>query len=572
MHLLTQSALLKALGWTLLNSLWQMGLLWLSYQLLIRIFSQAPSRFRHGLALALLAFGALGSTVTFIDAYFFNDGGWVISGGGYRLAGASRWLVDVGLSSCSSLYLLVLGGLLIRYSHQYIHSRRLTRNGLSKMPAEFRVFVAATSRRMGIHSLVHVYLSALVDVPVTMGFLKPVILLPVAMICHLSPQQVEAILVHELAHIRRKDYLLNLGVTVIGLLFFFNPFTRMLIRDLQREREHCCDDEVLQFNYDPHAYVSALLSLARQHRHGRLALAATGAGDEQLLLQRARRILQQKRTNRRPGARPFILFFLTATITILSLARTGRNDNRPQPTATPINSAVAPVATASSPVAPVSVELALAPIVNTSVPAPHLHSPAAPRHEAPHSHPAKRQLVQASDQDLAEAALLGSVASTNGTPAAKTFVFTQPVTLTITGPDAATSWDYSSDKPKTDHRDQEEADDLPPAEGLVFVPNSSFSFKSIDTLSPKDRLTWIEESTEKEIRAQVVQLQRELIAQLSQLRRQEAQARALSSSSQQQLKQLLNQQLLLQRDYLKRLDELHLRLKKTVRHLTTVYI
>src|SRR5579872_2495024 len=174
MHLLTQSALLKALGWTLLSSLWQMGLLWLIYQGLTRIFSQAPSRFRHGLALALLAFGALGSTVTFVNAWFFNEGGWAIGAGGYGLSRAGSRLADEGLSYCSSLYLLVLGGLLIRYFHQYLHSRQLTRKGLSKIPAEFRVFVAATSRRMGIPSLVQVHLSALVDVPMTLGFLKPV--------------------------------------------------------------------------------------------------------------------------------------------------------------------------------------------------------------------------------------------------------------------------------------------------------------------------------------------------------------------------------------------------------------
>ncbi|HLZ85614.1 MAG TPA: M56 family metallopeptidase [Puia sp.] len=581
MHLLTQSALLRALGWTLLNSLWQMGLLWLTWLALTRIFSQAASRFRHGLALALLAFGALGSVVTFFSAYLFDDGGFGVSraigfGTGNR--------ITLVLPYCSSLYLLILGGLLIRYSHQYLYSRRLTRAGLSKIPAEFRVFVTSISRRMGIRPAVNVSLSALVDVPMTMGFWKPVILFPVAMISQLSTQQVEAILVHELAHIRRNDYLLNFGVTVIGLLFFFNPFTRMLIHQLQREREHCCDDEVLQFDYDPHAYVSALLSLARQHRQARVALAATGAGGEQLLLQRARKILQQKRTDRRPGARPFILLFLTAAITVFSLSSPPKAVDRqqpalPQPAAGLIGSK----------------EMVFVTIVNTGAPAPAEPKHAAPRNSASRAGSIGHADRPADDQETA-ARLFAEVASAGNRPGASsrgqteansgdqagasssdqadagTLVLTQPATLTFLAPRAK----RDNSLGKTEDEDEDEqgpaADDVPPTENLVFVPNSSFSFKNIDTLRPEDRLTWIEESTEREIRTQVEKLQRELGVQLELLRREEARARSLSNASQKQLKQLLNEQMLLQRDYLKKLDNLHLRLKKATRRLTTVYI
>ncbi len=239
-----------------------------------------------------------------------NPGAW----------GTGKRLVTLILPWCSTFYLLVLGVLLVRYSRQYLYSRRLTRVGLARVPAELRVFVASTSRLMGIRPEVKTWLSTLVDVPLTIGSLKPVILLPAAMITNLSTQQVEAIPRPRAGPYPPQGLLLNLGITIIGLLFFFNPFSRLLIRQLQKEREHCCDDEVLQFRYDPHAYVSALLSLARQHRPGRLALAATGGGDEQLLLQRARKILQQKITDRKPGARPFILLFLSMAIAGLSLS------------------------------------------------------------------------------------------------------------------------------------------------------------------------------------------------------------------------------------------------------------
>src|SRR5260221_13198766 len=113
---------------------------------------------------------------------------------------------------------------------------------------------------------------------------------------NLTPEQVEAILVHELAHIRRKDFLLNLGVTMLEGLFFFNPFTRWLIADLKKEREFCCDDLVLQFRYDPHTYVSALLAVARQAfqtLQARLVVAATGRGGQQVLVVKGETLLQQ---------------------------------------------------------------------------------------------------------------------------------------------------------------------------------------------------------------------------------------------------------------------------------------
>ncbi len=326
MQLLTQSPLLKVLGWALFNSLWQMALLWLSYSILISVFNNIASQIRYRLALVFLGIGTIWFGVTLAAAWFFPVDliatGWPpflspAPGTPGRLWQTTRLLMDDILPYGSTLYLLALGGLLTRYFAHYWHSRKLNRQGLSKLPPEFRVFVAATSRSMGIHTPVTAWLSSLVDVPLTLGFLKPVILLPITMVSHLTPQQVEAILVHELAHIRRKDYLLHLVATLVDGLFFFNPFSRLLIRQLKKEREHCCDDLVLQFRYDPRSYVSALLSLATNGRQKQLlAIAATGEGDR-MLLQRAKRILHQKSPGERPGARPLVVLIFTLLTTLI---------------------------------------------------------------------------------------------------------------------------------------------------------------------------------------------------------------------------------------------------------------
>jgi Zn-dependent protease with chaperone function len=329
MHLLTQSFLLKALGWSLFNSFWQMGLLWMFYHAVTGFFQNASIRFRHDMALMLLGSGAVWSGLSFLFTYFSGEAGqpsgfFLFTGGMHPglpfLERSRQWIGEV-VPYGSSLYLLALSLLLARYTNHYLHSRRLKGTDLSKIQPGFRVYVSETSQLLGIRKKVSVWLSSRVNVPLTLGFFKPVILLPVAMVANLTISQVEAILLHEMAHIRRNDYLLNLAMTLIEILFFFNPFSRLLIRVIKREREHRCDDLVLQFRYDPRTYVSALLSIATGNSSGQhLALAATG-GNDQLLLQRVRRILQQKNAKERPGAKPVILLIVSMIAVFLTLSR-----------------------------------------------------------------------------------------------------------------------------------------------------------------------------------------------------------------------------------------------------------
>jgi hypothetical protein len=368
---------------------------------------------------------------------------------------------------------------------------------------------------------------------------------------------------------------------------------------------------VLQFRYDPHAYVSALLSVARQYRQGRIALAATGGGGEQFLLQRARNILRQKATDRRPGFRPFLFLFLTAAVSILGLssptkktrraetasvqpavpfnaaalaassqraashltatrpaasqpAETRPATSQPLPTSNTANSGNAN--TATRPAAILS-DLAMAPIVNTPSPAVQRTAPEARPGNA--AHRAKQSASSTGDdpQDLSDARLLTTVASA---PGSMTLILAEPATLTITG--APARRDNSLGRPDADEGEEDPADNLPPMENLVFVPNSSFSFQQFDTLRPAEKLAMLEAITEKQIRTQVARLQKELEVQIALLRREEARTRSLSGSTQRDIKQLLDQQLQLQRDYLRKLNELNTRLQKAARHLTTVYI
>ncbi|MFI5156636.1 MAG: M56 family metallopeptidase, partial [Chitinophagales bacterium] len=201
----------------------------------------------------------------------------------------------------SSIYLTIVIWLFIRHAGYFLHLSRLRNSEIYKIQPRLKLFADTIAARIGIRKKVTIWLSGLVDSPVTIGFFKPIILVPLAMVNHLTTDQVEAILLHELAHIRRNDYLINLFISWAGIALFFNPFARSLIRSIRKEREHCCDDLVLQFQYEPHSYASALLSLEKSRKHlSSLVLPATGRS-RQLLLERVLRMTGQSSGKRRIG-------------------------------------------------------------------------------------------------------------------------------------------------------------------------------------------------------------------------------------------------------------------------------
>ena len=114
---------------------------------------------------------------------------------------------------------------------------------------------------MGVRRAVALLESARVEVPMVVGWLRPAILVPVAALSGLTALELEAILAHELAHIRRHDYLVNLLQCVVEALMFYHPATWWISRVIRREREHCCDDMAVAACRDRLVYARALAAM-----------------------------------------------------------------------------------------------------------------------------------------------------------------------------------------------------------------------------------------------------------------------------------------------------------------------
>jgi len=285
------SPLFQALGWTLVHSLWQgagLGLLAWAGTRLLR--SRTPGS-RYVLACAALAAMPLAALATFalcwpaplppgavLVADALRPAGWRELLGPYLPQACAFWMLGV-----SVMGLRLLGG--------WYWIQRLRRVGAEPAPGVWIERAGALAERMGITFPVGLLRSWTVDAPMVIGWIRPVILVPAAALAGMDPAALEAVLAHELAHVRRHDYLVNLMQSMVEALFFYHPAAWWVSRQIRTERENCCDDAAVEVCGDPILYARALERLEdlRQSLEPNpgLALAANGG----ILMNRIKRLI-----------------------------------------------------------------------------------------------------------------------------------------------------------------------------------------------------------------------------------------------------------------------------------------
>ena len=304
------NAFIQALGWTLFHSLWQGFLLVVLVSLAIVVTKRSTATVRYrifsslffifiGTTLctfiiefsslrsiptpSLLTGNEIGDTLTLstnthtaaVDlkvplpgrlAFYFNEyGPWLML----------LWFIVFMLKS-------------IRLGINYAQVQRIRNEKPYVLPAiEKRVNELAKLLR--IRRKVILRETTSISVPVTIGFLKPLILIPCGLINNLPPDQVEAILLHELAHIRRADYLVNLLQCMAETVFFFNPAVLWLSSLMREERENCCDDIAITVTQNKSLFIHALVAF--QEYHAGHPIAPGLSGNKYPLLKRIQRIV-----------------------------------------------------------------------------------------------------------------------------------------------------------------------------------------------------------------------------------------------------------------------------------------
>ncbi|MEM9820538.1 MAG: M56 family metallopeptidase [Bacteroidota bacterium] len=328
LHQYISEELIYALGWTVLHSLWQGLLVALIMAFLFQALREKSARIRYEIASLSLFAVFLMALSTFIILYdsveqhsleailtgeftllinISGEGGFLQETIQQSLDYFNQYLpliVSVWLLGAAFFSLRLLGGL------AYVQHLKYNNNEL--LPAFWQKQMDRLSAKLRLKKRVDLLESNLVSVPMVIGFFKPAILIPIGAINALNEKEVEAILAHELAHILRNDYFLNILFSIIEVLFYYHPAVWWISANLRLERENCCDDIAVKLCGNSLTYAKALVRLQEMNAQQSIPqFAMPFFGEKNQLLNRVKRILNQ------PQNRSNIMEKLTATCLLL---------------------------------------------------------------------------------------------------------------------------------------------------------------------------------------------------------------------------------------------------------------
>jgi GWxTD domain-containing protein len=219
----------------------------------------------------------------------------------------------------------------LRSLASWMAARRLRRTGVCLAPDHWRERLDRLRARVRLSRPVTLLESCLAEVPVVIGYVRPAILMPVGLLAGLPVGQVEAILLHELAHIRRHDYLVNLLQASVEGFLFYHPAVWWISGLIRAERENCCDDLVVDTNGNAHEYAAALATLEQNRWPASEAVPAATGGN---LMQRIRRLLDRPEAPRAALTPVFSAGILVITAAVV-LTAWQQQPPAPPPPATP---------------------------------------------------------------------------------------------------------------------------------------------------------------------------------------------------------------------------------------------
>jgi bla regulator protein blaR1 len=349
---LLSEAIVRAIGWTLVHSLWQGTLLALLAGMGIMLTRRCKPSLRYStLVMFLIVFVAVVSFTFFSELNQFDE---TITAGSVAVLIDENNAVSPFISQpvwswtdtiksyfnqhalwivCGWFFVFLLKSL--RLAMGLTRLNRLRNAGVSEHPFwQERMNALAVQLRLKVDVILKE--SSFIKVPVVLGILKPVVLVPAGMFINLPASQVEAILLHELAHIRRKDYLVNLVQCLCESVFFFNPAVLWISARVREERENCCDDMAIGITGNKTAFIQALVSFHQCHKP---MMATAFPGQKYPVLQRVKRIVYNHNKNLNVMEKIFITGGLLITAT-LGLAF---SINQELPTAKAAGEWIAPV-------------------------------------------------------------------------------------------------------------------------------------------------------------------------------------------------------------------------------------
>ncbi|MBI9035495.1 MAG: M56 family metallopeptidase, partial [Bacteroidales bacterium] len=277
----------EALGWTILHSLWQGALIVLLMGGLLIVFRKKSAKFRYKLAFSGMLTMFAAAVVTFILNWpaittletVESSPEWkalsigliqdVLNGSEQSLKAGiwdtlymnTRSYFDQNIPLFVTTWMMGLLLMSLRFMGGLVLSQRIRHYRTLGLDGDIKLKIYELADKLELDKRFEIIGSEFARIPMVTGWLRPVLIIPVSLFIQLPYEQIEAILVHELAHIRRNDYLQNIVQSIIELLFFYHPAIWWMSAILRQEREHICDDAAIGFTKDPLLYARSLASL-----------------------------------------------------------------------------------------------------------------------------------------------------------------------------------------------------------------------------------------------------------------------------------------------------------------------
>lgn len=359
--------LVTALGWAILHSIWQALLIFGCLRIVLKLWPAATASTKYNLSFISLA-GIFGWFV--VTLFQQLDAVTQVHAVANTAAAASPILLNVpvvyqnqqeltwafpNLEFCFpilvALYMAGVGVMCIKLFADLAQLQQIRKQQGLPADTAWEQYLRKLSKQLQIPRKVKLLVSQHIQVPVMMGFLKPVILVPIAMFNNLSAEQLEAILLHELAHVKRNDYILNIFQSIVETTLFFNPFVWWISKYIRLEREHCCDDMVIAHTVQPLHYAKALVAL-EEYRFTTNPMAMAAADNKQHLFYRIKRIMEMKTSHLNYSQKLMAVLIIAVGLTAIAwITPSAKQDNKAAaakpaiaaaPAATPANQDTVP--------------------------------------------------------------------------------------------------------------------------------------------------------------------------------------------------------------------------------------
>jgi len=332
---------INAVGWTIFHSMWQAIVAAILVGSILITCNRKSARLRYNLTLTVMFILFAASVITFYKVYnpiepetknITTDNTLLNSDTVSSLQAESpkneidifdyiQILFNRHMPIIVSIWFIGIFIFSFRIIGGLLYVQRLRRFGIKTPDEQWSVILKNISSQIDLKRVVNIFESSLVKIPVAIGYFKPVILFPLGILSGLPQNQIEAIIAHELAHIKRNDFIINLIQSFIETLFFYHPAIWWISSVINGERENCCDDIAIDYCSDSIVYSNALFNLQETcTRERNIVLAALGRRNNLY-----RRIIRMNSTNSSISygikfAAFAILFLISTTLSVFSVS------------------------------------------------------------------------------------------------------------------------------------------------------------------------------------------------------------------------------------------------------------